>query len=154
MTSSLGSSPSWNETSGAPALPAVGRDVVVSAGKSGTLAARDIVIQATAWAQIGAPSIDLKAASARLVLDDLLHIARCAVSHMARLRSVVELFEVISDRVFTRLKDATRLVEGTDHIRAGNVDYRPAGTLQLQAETALISADSIVRVDAKQIHMR
>lgn len=140
-------------TSGMPARLLADRDVIISAANNLTLAASEIAIEAANTVRIGAPSLDLQAASARFLLDDLLQVGRLAVFHVGKFRHLVELFEVLADRVLTRAKDAIRLVEGSDQLRAGDVDHRAAGTLQLQAETALISADSVVRVDAEQIHM-
>lgn len=139
--------------SGTPLRLFADRDVIISVASNLTLAASEIAIDAASTARIGAPSVDLQAASARFLLDDLLQVGHRAVFHVAKFRHLAELYEVLADRVLTRTKDAIRTVEGSDQLRAGDIDHRAAGTLQLQAETALIGADSVVRVDAEQIHM-
>jgi len=52
-----------------------------------------------------------------------------------------------------RVQRSTRFVEESDQIRAGDIDHRAESTLQMRAETMLMTADVVVRVDADQIHM-
>ena len=90
---------------------------------------------------------------ARFVLDELLQVGRRANWYVAKLRSVGEMVETFAEHVLTRAKRSSRFIEESDQLRAGDIDHRAEGTLQLHAETAFITADTVVRVDAEQIHM-
>jgi hypothetical protein len=141
--------------SGAPVrLFAEGDIAITSArGTIALLAAKEVTVDAGARARVSAPEIDLHAGVARFVLDELLQIGRRANLYVAKIRSVGEMVETFAEHVLTRAKRGTRFIEESDQLRAGDIDHRAEATLQLRAESAFITADTVVRMDADQIHM-
>ena len=87
------------------------------------------------------------------MLDELLQIGRRVSWYVSKIRSMGEMVETFADHVLTRAKRSSRFIEESDQMRAGDIDHRAEGTLQLHAEVAFITADTVVRVDADQIHM-
>jgi hypothetical protein len=128
-------------------------ELVSGQGRISLTAAQRVDINAGATVRVAAPEIDLHAGVARFVLDELVQVGRLASWYVAKLRSMGEMVETFADHVLTRAKRSSRFVEGSDQMRAGDIDHRADGTLQLRAESAFITADTIVRVDADQIHM-
>ena len=124
-----------------------------SAGDLQVASAGAIVIDAGASVVATAPEITLHAPAARFVLDELVHIGRRASWYVSRLRSMGDVVETFAEHVLTRAKRASRFIEESDQMRAGDIDHRAEGTLQLQANAAFVTADTVVRVDAEQIHM-
>jgi len=122
-------------------------------GNISLLAAGEVSVDAGARARIAAKEIDLHAGVARFVLDELLHIGRRANLYVAKIRSIGEIVETFAEHVLTRAKRGTRFIEESDQLRAGDIDHRAEGSLQLRAKTTFITADTVVRVDAEQIHM-
>jgi hypothetical protein len=122
-------------------------------GSISLLAANDVNVDAGARVSVAASEIDMHAGIARFVLDELLQIGRRANLYVAKIRSVGEMVETFAEHVLTRAKRGTRFIEESDQLRAGDVDHRAEGTLQLSAKTAFVTADTVVRVDAEQIHM-
>jgi hypothetical protein len=116
-------------------------------------ATNEINVDAGSRARIAAQEIDLHAGVAHFVLDELLQVGRRVNLYVAMLRSVGELVETFADHVLTRARHGSRFIEGSDQIRAGDIDQRAEGNMQLQARTQFITAETIVRVDAEQIHM-
>ena len=86
-------------------------------------------------------------------MDEFLQVGRKIAWHVAKIRSVGEILETFADHVLTRAKRGSRYIEETDQLRAGDIDHRAEGTLQLNARTAFVTADKVVRMDADQIHM-
>ncbi len=137
-----------------PRLWAEGDIAIVSArGDISLTAAQAVNVDAGARARIAAPEIDLHAGIAQFVLDELLQVGRRANLYVAKIRSVGEMVETFAEHVLTRAKRGSRFIEESDQLRAGDIDHRAEGNLQLRAETAFITADTVVRVDADQIHM-
>ena len=131
-------------------------------GDLGIVSARgDILLSAARTVDLGAgkaihataPEIDLHAGVARFVLDELLQIGRRASWYVSKLRSLGETVETFADHVLTRAKRGSRFIEESDQLRAGDIDHRAEGTLQLHADVAFVTAETVVRVDADQIHM-
>jgi hypothetical protein len=116
-------------------------------------AARAVDIGSGATIRVAAPEIDLHAGIARFVLDELLQVGRLASWYVSKLRSMGETVETFADHVLMRAKRGSRFIEESDQMRAGDIDHRAEGTLQLHAGVAFITADTVVRVDADQIHM-
>jgi len=127
--------------------------IVSGNGTIALSAARTVEIDSGTKVRIAAPEIDLHAGVARFVLDELLQVGRRISWYVSRLRSMGELVETFAEHVLTRAKRGSRFIEGSDQMRAGYIDHRAEGTYQLQAEAAFVTADTVVRVDADQIHM-
>jgi hypothetical protein len=137
-----------------PRLWAEGDIGIVSVtGDISMMAGREVQLDAGARVRASAPEIDLHAGIARFVLDELLQVGRRINLHVAKIRSVGDMIETFAEHILTRAKRGSRFIEESDQIRAGEIDFRAEGNLQLQAETAFITADTVVRVDADQIHM-
>lgn len=137
-----------------PRLWADGDLAIVSGHGNVTVsAAKTVDICSGSTVRVAAPEIDLHAGIGRFVLDELLQVGRRANLYVAKIRSVCDMVETFAEHVLTRAKRSSRFIEDSDQVRAGDIDYRAEGNLQLQAETAFITADTVVRVDAEQIHM-
>jgi hypothetical protein len=100
---------------------------------AGTLS---IVAPAT---MIATPTFSLHSAVARL--------------HATRATAVLGAVDAILDRLMLRAKQAFRVVEEVDHLRAGQVDYEARGTLSLHSENTTLTAEGLVKVDGEQIQL-
>jgi hypothetical protein len=69
----------------------------------------------------------------------------------------VKTFAISCDSVFQRwsqrVKNAYRRVEGTDQLRADQVDYRSRETMNLHGNNTVLTAKKLVKVDGEQIHV-
>ena len=128
-------------------------DIVSARGDVSITAAQTVDVRAGALARVAAPEIHLHAGVGRFVVDELLQVGRRLSLYVAKLRSVGEIVETFAEHVLTRAQRGSRFITESDQLRAGSIDQRAEGTLQLRAETAFITADTVVRVDAEQIHM-
>lgn len=127
--------------------------LVSARGNVSLLAAGGVSIDAGEHARMAGREITLHAGVARFVLDELIQVGRRANLYIAKIRSVGEMVETFADHVLTRAKRATRFIEESDQLRAGDIDHRAESTMQFRAKTTFITADTVVRVDAEQIHM-
>ncbi|HUB14807.1 MAG TPA: DUF3540 domain-containing protein [Acetobacteraceae bacterium] len=128
-------------------------EIVSARGDVSLTAAGAVDIGAGSRARVAAPEINLHAGVARFVLDELTQVGRRINCYVTTMRSIGEVIETFAEHVLTRAKRSSRFIEASDQMRAGDIDHRAEGTLQLQAEVALVTADTVVRMDAAQIHM-
>ena len=63
------------------------------------------------------------------------------------------MIETFAEHMLSRSRRSSLFIEESDQIRAGDIDHRAEGTLQMRAQTMFMTADTVVRVDADQIHM-
>jgi hypothetical protein len=139
----------------APMLLLAEGDLTIAAtGGALRLAARDdVAVDAGATARVAGHEVAVHASVLRSVVDEVVHVGRRITGHVGVLRVVAELVESFAEHTLLRARRSTRLVEQTDHVRAGEIDHAATGTVQIQAKQAFISADTVVRIDAAQIHM-
>jgi hypothetical protein len=127
--------------------------IVSARGDISLTAGRKVDISAGTSILAAAPELDMHAGMARFMLDELVQISRKVSWYVSKLRSMGEVVETFADHVLTRVKRSSRFIEESDQMRAGSIDHRAEGTLHLHAEVAFVTADTVVRVDADQIHM-
>lgn len=137
----------------APLILLADGDLTIAASGHLRLAGADIGVDAANAARLTASLIDVQAATWRSVIDEALHVGRRLTAHVARMKSVSDLVETLADHLLLRARRSTRMVEETEHLRAGEIDLAATGTVHIQAKQAFISADTVVRIDAAQIHM-
>lgn len=103
--------------------------------------------------RITAEAIAVKSSRAALFIDELSVVGRSAVAHIGRLRAMGSVLESFVDRVMMRARRSVRLIEESDHTRAGSIDLRADATLQAHGETSIVTASTLVRLDGGQIHL-
>ena len=138
----------------APILLLAERDLTItSSGTMRLVAAADVALDAGAAARVSGHEVEIHASVLRSVTEEILHVGKRITSHITTHRMVAELIESFAEHVLQRARRSTRIVEQTDHLRSSDIDHAATGTVQIQARQAFISADTVVRIDAAQIHM-
>lgn len=102
---------------------------------------------------LSAPEVSVIGRTARLVIDEVAHVGRSLSAHVGRLKVVGEMLETAMERIMTRARHSFRFVAATDHLRSGEIDHRAEGSLHLHATNTILSASTVAKVDAGQIHL-
>ena len=126
---------------------------IVTSDRLALLGGGGVTISSPETVGITASSLDLRAGHAQMVIDELVHVGQEVRAHVGKLRLCVDLLETIADRVLTRAQRCFRFVTEGDHLRAGDIDHRGERSVQLRGGTTFVSAETVVKVDAEQIHM-
>jgi hypothetical protein len=122
-------------------------------GNVSLTAGRSVDVDAGERARIAAPEIDLHAGVARFVLDELVQVGRKASLCVKKIRHVGDMIETFAEHVLVRAQRGSRFIEESDQLRAGDIDHRAETTLQMRSRSMFMTADTVVRMDADQIHM-
>lgn len=117
------------------------------------LAPGDMEIAAAGTLTLKAGVLNVRAAKARLWLDELAHFGRAVTAHLAGAKIFGGVLETVAERVLLRARHSYRVVDELDHVRCGNSDHKAEGVMHMQAENTFITADNVVRMNASQIHM-
>ena len=119
-------------------------------------------IEADGDLTLAAPAGGVRVESARFALDtaeadcrvDRVRYTGAVVEAMAaRIRVVGQLCESVMDRLVHLSRSAFRLVEQTEQVRAGRIDYEAEGLARVHARQTVVTAQAVVKVDGQQIHM-
>ncbi|HEY6456049.1 MAG: DUF3540 domain-containing protein [Acetobacteraceae bacterium] len=127
--------------------------IISMRGDVSLMAARCVNLDAGERTRLAAAEIDLHAGVARFVLDELVQVGRRASLMVGKIRYVGEMIETFAEHMLSRSRRSSMFVEESHQLRAGDIDHRAESTLQMRAQTMLMTADAVVRVDADQIHM-
>jgi len=129
-------------------------DVTLRAGGRLTLSGRDGVTLSSPRSIHGAaPEVSLHASEARVVAGT---VALCGASldaRFARACAVLDDARLTAERVVTRARWSARQIDETDHLRAGRIDHAARGTLCVRAESAVMHARCLVKIDGAQIQL-
>ncbi len=110
---------------------------LVSEGEMGVVAAR-----------LAVRVVEATAAFERLsALGKYLH------SRFERVRSTSSTVDVVAERVTQTVERYYRFVGEVEQLRAERLDYQAAKTIRMHANSTVITADELVKLDGGQIHM-
>lgn len=98
-------------------------------------------------------SLLVTAQQGQVLVEDLAFAGAKVAGRFGAVSLVAEAIESFVTRLLSRAKRSYRFVEETDQLRAGNIDQRATGHLNLRGETAVMHAGVLVKLDAAQIHM-
>jgi hypothetical protein len=112
-----------------------------------------LALTSPAKVEITAPEVSVIGRAARFVLNEVTHVGRSLTCHVSRLKVVGETLETMMQQVMARAKRSFRVVDETDLLRSGEIDHRAEGTLHLRGQNAIVTATTIAKVDAGQIHL-
>ncbi len=74
-------------------------------------------------------------------------------SSFDHVRQLGRIVEVVADEVSSRLKRSLRFVSEIDQTRAGVVDLRAEGVINIHGENTCVTARQIAKIDSNQIHI-
>ena len=92
-------------------------------------------------------------ATTQLLFERLRVRGVVADSELGTARVVASSIETIADRLSERLRNAFRFVTGRDQLRAEHIDHAAEKNAVLRGENTVISAEDLVKMDAKQVHV-
>ena len=143
------------EREGGKVTIGVDGDLELSATKgSVTVAAQDPVrLVSGTQVEIMAPTVDVKAMAATVVVEAASVIGARVTAEIAKVKLVAETFDSVLDRFTQKVKRSFRTVEEIDRVRAESIDYEAKKTLNMHGENALVTAESLVKLDGDQIHV-
>lgn len=95
----------------------------------------------------------LRAVDTQLLLDRVNCTAEVLVSQIERVKSFGKSLDQSFGRLSQRLKRSFRHVEDIDRLKAGHIDHVADTTLSLRSEHTVVTADGLVKVDGKQVHL-
>jgi hypothetical protein len=134
------------ETSGDVVIASRNGDLTLeSSGRTQLKGGTHVDVQTAAFA--------LKAQDADCEVTRLRYTGAEVNSTVGSLRLVGRIYEAIVDRLSHLSRNAFRMTEESEHVRAGTLDYQAEQSARIHAEYTVVTAAELVKVDAKQIHM-
>ncbi|MDP9606911.1 DUF3540 domain-containing protein [Variovorax sp. NFACC27] len=140
------SSMSRIETEGSMTLAANSGEVNIEADTQLALKGRQSV-------HIGTSRLALDAAEADCRVGRLDYEGTNVEARVLNVRIIGRLYETVVDRLVQLSRSAFRMTDGVEQVRAGRLDYQADEMLRVHAKNTFVTADRVVKVDARQIHV-
>jgi hypothetical protein len=133
---------------------AVDGDLAIRAGGRLDLGARQGV-SLTSAGEIAATAaaLQLCAVDADVAVERITVVGRYLSSELERVKSFAKTFDGVFERLSQRVQRSFRRVEEVDQLDAGHIDYRAGGLASLRSQSAVVSAEELVKLDGGQIHL-
>ena len=116
-------------------------------------AANGLTLRSDRQLSLDSGTLAVRAAQARLALQDTEYLGVGVRATVASLRVVGRACEVVMDRISHVAQSIFRLAEQVEQVRAQRLDYQAEQTARVHARQTLVTGRDIVKVDADQIHM-
>jgi hypothetical protein len=118
------------------------------------LGARDGVSLTTAGELAAtAASLDIRAVEADVAVSRIGLVGQYLSSELERVKSFAKTWDGVYERVSQRVQRSFRRVEEMDQLDAGHIDYQARDLASLRSQSAVITADELVKIDGGQIHL-
>jgi hypothetical protein len=101
---------------------------------------------------VAAASLSVNAGEGSVVIERLAYVGRLVQSEIEKVKSFAGTVDMVLDRLTQRVKRSYRSVEELDHVRAERIDYEAEKSVSIHGETAVVTAERLVKVNGEQIH--
>jgi hypothetical protein len=127
--------------------------VQIASGRFSVAAQHGVSLVSAKDMALVSAELDVHAVDGNVSLDRLTYLGRLVRAEVEKVKLLGVSLESVLDRLSQRVKRAYRRVEELDQLRARNVDYEAEQAMSLHARTALVTAETLVKVDGEQIHL-
>lgn len=128
-------------------------DLDVPSGKLRIAAREGIELVTPKEAVVAAGRLHVHARRARIALEELAYLGGEVASEIGRARLHADSLDTVIGRLTQRVKASFRRIEEIDQLDARRIDYKARDTLALRADSAVIAAQKVVKVDGDPIMM-
>jgi hypothetical protein len=97
--------------------------------------------------------VDVEARGLRVVFRELQAAGTRAALGVESIRSVGKNLTLMVERTLTRVRRSYRVVEELEQLTGRQLDYKLSGNVSVRAKSSLITAQDLVKLDAKQLHL-
>lgn len=142
-------------TSGAAQRVMLAGDAEICApqGRIGFAARDGIVLASPQSIEITATDLQVNAAEGRFVVNRATYTGSWLRSCVANIKLAATSLDSVLDRWTQQVRQSLRRVDELEQVRAGQIDYQAQDTFSLHGSNTMMTADNLVKVDGKQIHV-
>ena len=133
---------------GAPAILSAEGDLSIRlpSGRFAVAAQEGVDLVSAKDISVVAGELKVTAASGAVAVSRLSFVS-------ALVQGEIERVKLLAESVYQRVKRSYRVVEEIDQVKAERIDYAAKEHISLHGKNALITAESLVKVDGDQIHL-
>jgi len=116
-------------------------------------AAGEVRIEGGQGVRVETDALSLRVREADCSAARLSYLAGEVEGAVGCMRLVGRVYEAVVDRLSFLSRLTLRQASEAEHVRAGTLDYQAGQSARLHAPYTMVTADALVKVDARQVHM-
>ncbi|CCJ57531.1 PF12059 family protein [Bordetella bronchiseptica MBORD675] len=116
-------------------------------------AAGEVRLRGAQAVRVETEALSVTAGQAACAAARMHYVADEVEGAVGSMRLVGKVYEAVLDRLTQLARMAVRQTSEVEHVRAGTLDYQAEQSARVHAPYTMLTADALVKVDAKQIHM-
>lgn len=128
-------------------------EIQVPDGRFGVAAQESIDLVTAKDLKIVAGGIDVNAVDASVAFERLTMLAGLVRAELERIKLTASRSDSQIEQISQRSKRTFRTVEELDCVRAETIDYQAEKVAQITAETTLVTATELIKLDGEQVHI-
>lgn len=102
---------------------------------------------------LDARDVSLRAEVGQLVVKRLTYLGELLEAHGGTLKAALRIVDSVTERWSQKTKRSYRFIEEMDVTRSREIDTRASGTLSMRGKHAITTAEELVKMDGRQIHL-
>jgi hypothetical protein len=122
-------------------------------GKLAVVASEAVTLTSGAKLELTAPELEVRAMKTSFFSASLSYLGRTIDGEIDRLKLAAQSVDRAVGRVSERIKQSFRTIEEIERVRAKELDVDVEGNVTVHADSTLMSAEKLVKVDGEQIHL-
>lgn len=125
----------------------------VSAGKVEIESRGNIALQSAQDLTLASAKLNIQSDKGMCVVNEMEYLGKKVKSTVGFFHFIGNVYESIVDRLSWISRSSFKVTEGVEQVRAGMIDYEAEKTARLHSKYTVVTAEDLVKVDGKQIHM-
>lgn len=128
-------------------------DIKVASGRFRVTAAKGVELASGKDVSVVGNELSITAIEGNVVVQKLSYLGTLLRGEVETIKTIASTCDSVFERVSQRVKRSFRVVDDIDQVRAHSINYAAETNMMLRAENAVVSAEQLVKVDAKQIQL-
>lgn len=142
------------ERAGSATQIAVDGDLEIRAGGRASFSSAerlDLVAEDTVAVTAG--RVEVRSVEVQATFERLTALGKLVHQQIEKVRTVSSTVDLVAERLTQTVERAYRFVGESETVRAGRIDVEATDTLRMHSKNAVVTADTLVKLDGGQIHM-
>ncbi|MDY0271988.1 MAG: DUF3540 domain-containing protein [Advenella sp.] len=125
----------------------------VSAGKVDIESQGGIAMQSGQALTLESVQLNIQSDKGMCVVNEMEYLGKKVTSTVGFFHFIGNVYESIVERLSQMSRSSFRVTEGVEQVRAGMIDFEAEKTARVHSKYTVVTAEDLIKVDGKQIHM-
>jgi len=102
---------------------------------------------------LNSTNLNVQSDKGMCLVNEMEYVGKQVKSTVGFFHFIGNVYESIVDRLSQMSRSSFKVTEGVEQVRAGMIDYEAEKTARVHSKYTVVTAEDLIKVDGKQIHM-